>query len=428
MAEDHPGSEPGSNPFVVHRQHLDVYQHALDRGLDDGGYVRLVTEANDRVESVDGTGFVTTPLVTLDVEGLVDRPVLAKVETAAVGGSHKARHLFGLLLRLLIDESTAGPASATSPDLAIASCGNAALGAAVVARSAERRLRVFVPVDADPDVLERLDALDAAITVCHRTETGAAGAGDPCITALDEAVGAGAVAFTVQGTRCPDVIDGARTLGLELGDQLAERSVEALDLHVQIGGGALATAVMDGLARHSAGAPLPRLHPVQAQTAHPYVAGWNRIAPRLFDHFGVADPGTDRERASILAPLVARTDVLAILGSLRDLMTPWPGTPHSVAGGILDDMTYDWMTLMAHQLSTGGWPILVDEEGFVDAARLAARQVSPPPDATGAAGLAGLIQHHVDDIDRVDGVDPTGEGRDGLVSVVLLTGVDRAQV
>ena len=40
--------------------------------------------------------------------------------------------------------------------LAIASCGNAALAAAVVARAADRRLRVFIPPDADPAVVARL--------------------------------------------------------------------------------------------------------------------------------------------------------------------------------------------------------------------------------------------------------------------------------
>ncbi len=55
-------------------------------------------------------------------------------------------------------------------DLAIASCGNAALAAAVVAAAGGRSLHVFVPVDADTAVLARLEELGARLTVCPRVE------------------------------------------------------------------------------------------------------------------------------------------------------------------------------------------------------------------------------------------------------------------
>jgi hypothetical protein len=84
-----------------------------------------------------------------------------KDETHNVAGSHKARHLMGLLLYLAVVEG--GPGSAAAPGaqapLAIASCGNAALGAAVLARAASRALQVYVPPDAEHAVLDRLAAL-----------------------------------------------------------------------------------------------------------------------------------------------------------------------------------------------------------------------------------------------------------------------------
>jgi hypothetical protein len=95
---------------------------------------------------------------------------------------------------------------------------------------------------------------------------------------------------------------------------------------------------------------------------------------------------------------------------------PWPETPSSVATGILDDVAYDWRTVMAHQVASGGWPVLADEATLVRAADLAADLVTPPPDATGAAGLAGLLAD--------DRLSPATPGDDGAV-VVLLTGVDR---
>ena len=144
-------SGAGDNPFVVHRRHLDVHRRALVAGLQDGDFVRLVTETDERIASIDGTGFTTTPLVPLEPQygpaQWPQRTVLAKVETANVSGSHKARHLFGALLGLVVDEWTSGrTGSPLDQELAIASCGNAALGAAVVAAAAQRRLRGRVPV------------------------------------------------------------------------------------------------------------------------------------------------------------------------------------------------------------------------------------------------------------------------------------------
>ncbi len=407
------------NPFVAYRERLDVYHRARGSGFGDDAYVELVNEADERVAAVDGRGFRVTPLIDLPVAGPGDSAgpttsgptVVAKVETGNVGGSHKARHLFGLLLHLLVDERaphrrSARPETGRGP-LAIASCGNAALGAAVVAGAVERPLSVFVPVDADPVVLGELDRLGAAVVTCER-QPGVDG--DPCLAALHDALAAGAEPFTVQGPLAPDVIDGGRTLGLELADQLVERGLAPDRIYIQIGGGALATAVMDGLARSGRVARLPALHPVQAATAHPYVAAWRRLAPRLLAAAGLADPGHDAGRAALLVG--AGVDGAALAADHADLMVSWPTPPVSVASGILDDITYDWATVMAHQLATGGWPLVVDEDTFIEAAALAAG-VTPAPDETGAAGLAGLLTHR-------------RAGGDGS-AVVLLTGARRSR-
>ena len=58
-----------------------------------------------------------------------------------------------------------------SRELAIASCGNAALAAAVIARASNRPLRVFVPTWADDSVIARLRELDAQIEVCPAATT-----------------------------------------------------------------------------------------------------------------------------------------------------------------------------------------------------------------------------------------------------------------
>lgn len=370
------------NPFVAYREHLDTYQQAIQLGVSDADYVELVEEANAAIAEVDGVSFVQTPLDQVTIDG---RTLAVKIETGAVGGSHKARHLFGLLIGLLVSERV-NPNHA-APELAIASCGNAALGAAVVARSANRPLRVFVPTDANVAVLERLEALDALVEVCER-EPGEAG--DPCVARLQSAIAAGANPFTVQGTLAPASIDGCRTLGLELASQLTAAHISATDLYIQIGGGALATATMDGLLR--GGYALPRLHPVQARAAHPYVAAWNKISH-------LVKGSLTREEATVL------------VAEHASAMEPWPEPPSSVAHGILDDITYDWQTVAVHQIVSGGYPILVDESQFVTATAALASQVSPAPDETGAASVAGWMA------DRRRPAD--------AVSVALITGARR---
>jgi len=404
-----------ANPFIVHRRQLDVHAYALAQGLGDDDYIALVEQTDARIKAVDGVGFVTTPMSQLDLSAELggSGAVWAKIETGAVGRSHKARHLFGLALRLLIDEAGLDREPSESPDLAIASCGNAAIGAAVVARALKRRLRVFVPSAADPVVINELDGLNADITRCPRDP---AVAGDPCVVALDAAIAQGAQAFTVQGPRCPDVLDGGRTLGLELAAQLDELTVVPASIYIQIGGGALAGAVMDGLERAWPGRSLPRFHPVQARDAHPYVAGWRRIAAAVLANPPGDGPDTDRGMAAALSSRLARGEIDATLNEHRALMTAWPDPPESVASGILDDVTYDWVPVMRHQIATGGWPILVDESVFSAAAVVAAAQASPPPDETGAAGLAGLLQHHRDRSEQGPVAEP---------AVVILTGAAR---
>ena len=170
-------AEPAANPFVRYRRRFHSYHVARAAGWGDQRYVELVEELDAAVAEVDGGGFRVTPLVrapALDAELGLAGGIWIKDETGNVSGSHKARHLMGVMLALRVAEST-GAADPETP-LAIASCGNAALAAAVVARAARRRLLVFVPPSAEPAVVERLRALQAEIEVCERQ---AGESGDP---------------------------------------------------------------------------------------------------------------------------------------------------------------------------------------------------------------------------------------------------------
>ena len=66
--------------------------------------------------------------------------------------------------------------------------------------------------------------------------------------------------------------------------------------------------------------------------------------------------------------------------------------PRSIAHGILDDETYDWLAVVEGMLATGGHPVVVDERTLVDANKLARLATGSDVDHTGSAGLAGLLE------------------------------------
>ena len=72
-------------------------------------------------------------------------------------------------------------------------------------------------------------------------------------------------------------------------------------------------------------------------------------------------------------------------------MWPWEEEPKSIAKGILDDETYDWLAVVAGMLGSGGRPVVVSEERLVQAHQLG-KAAGFKADATGTAGLAGLLE------------------------------------
>ena len=73
-------------------------------------------------------------------------------------------------------------------------------------------------------------------------------------------------------------------------------------------------------------------------------------------------------------------------------MFPWKA-PHSIASGILDDETYDWLALCDGMLETGGSTFEVGDDIICEAKQLAEDKVKALVCHTGSAGLAGLLHH-----------------------------------
>ena len=391
------------SPFVHYRGLLHSHHRAIAGGVADDEVVEIVTRLDDAVSTVAGDGFRATPFGRNDV--LSDRlgfsaagGVWVKDETGNVSGSHKGRHLMGVLLHLEVAERLGLADPGARPDLAIASCGNAALAAAVVARAADRVLRVFVPVDADPVVLQQLHELGADVVTCAR-EHGATG--DPAYARLRSALAAGAVPFTCQGNENGLVIEGGETLAWEMASDLRAADIDLDHLVVQVGGGALASACIQGFeeaVRLGALTHGPRIHTVQTTGGHPLERAYTRVRAALPDAPSAADVQAALHKAA---------------AHRSAFMWPWEDEPHSIATGILDDETYDWRAVVGGMLTTGGRPLVSSEECLARAHDLG-HAAGYAVDPTGSAGLAGLL-------DLVSAGDVGADDRVG----VLFTGVDR---
>ena len=382
------------NPFLRYRHLLWAHRRFAEAGRTDADYVAAVERLDLRVAEVDGQGFRVTP--TRPEPGLGERlgvEVWAKDETCNVTGTHKARHLMGLALHL---EATGVEAGRR---LAIASCGNAALAAATVARAADRPLDVFIPPWADEHVVDALGALGARIEVCRRRP---GELGDPCFGRFREAVAAGSLPFCAVATENVWAIDGARTLAFEMIESLA--GTGDLDaLFVQVGGGALASSVIQGFFEAAAAGAIggpPAFHAVQTEGCAPLRQAWERLSSLS------AEQGTEAAMA------------LAAAEPGR-FMRPWAppdgDAPQSIATGILDDVAYDWLPIVWGVAATGGDVIVAPEHLVAEAHALARRLTGVPVDPTGTAGLAGLLAAR-----------RAGPVADGSRVGVLFTGVERS--
>lgn len=383
-----------TNPYLRFRDFDHVYLTARDAGLSDADYDTIVRQLDTAVSRVDGRGFSITPydhqtslgtaLTFAEIGG-----VWVKNETDNVSGSHKARHLFSVLLHLECVSRL--NLADTSSELVIASCGNAALAAAVLARAAQRPLRIFVPEDAEVSSLERMRALGAHVEICKRS---AGLLGDPTVHRFRQAIRDGSIPFSCQGPDQALAVQGGKTLAWEMihSDQpLPDRIL------VQVGGGALASAVFSTFEEAVSGGQirsLPRLHAVQTRGCHPLVRAYQRLVATIQHQHG----WSLSEDAEICAmELRDKLGPDGILSAIRyaarhraQFMEPWPTVPHSIAHGILDDETYDWLPVVHGMLLSGGYPLVVDEPDIEHALELGRNQTKINVCATGASSLAGL--------------------------------------
>jgi threonine synthase len=191
-----------------------------------------------------------------------------------------------------------------------------------------------------------------------------------------EAVAAGAVPFTVQGTENAWCLDGGRTIGWEMARSIEEQ-VEGPPLDrvfVQVGAGTFAASVISGFRMSGV---MPRLHAVQTESCAPLPRAWVKTA----------EVGGPTEAAK----------------HWRECMWPWEHVGPSAADGILDDETYDWIPVVRAMGDGNGSPIVVTEAQVLRANELGRETTGIDASHTGTAGLAGLLAA-MDQVDRSERV------------------------
>ncbi|MEM9459196.1 MAG: pyridoxal-phosphate dependent enzyme [Myxococcota bacterium] len=409
----------GGNPYVQCRDLMSYGSRARALGVEDARLVELIEQLDEAIERVDGHGFVPTPLrAEPTLAAACARPLdslWAKDETGNVAGSHKARHLMGVMIHLRLAEVAGIRDPAGRPPLAIASCGNAALAAGVVAAAAGWPLEVFVPPQASPSTVERLRSLGATVTPCPRDGR----PGDPCMRAFEAARARGALPFSVQGSVNGLAVEGGLTLGYELAAQVRAGPGRLDALVVQVGGGALGSACWHALRDAVAWGvlpSLPRLHTVQTAGAWPLRRAYERVVEVIAARVGGTVPQLPLARADWLRRCPASIVDAALLHAANhrsSFMQPWEIEPQSVACGILDDETYDWWALVEGMIRTGGIPIVADEDALVAAHEAVGRYTGVRASATGTAGVGGIWAMAEDAVFAEQAV------------AVLLTGVER---
>ena len=358
--------ESHHNPFIAFRRNMMWWQFAQARGMSDERAIALVQSVDDEIAKIGGVGFTRTPMLfqsALSDHLSFESPggVWVKDETHNVGGSQKARHLMSILLHLLVAEEL-GIApwadAAARPTLAISSCGNAAIAASTLAAAAKWPIDVFIPEWAGGVVVETLTALGARINRCARQSQDPPG--DPTVLRFREAVNTGSIPFSVQGPENALCLDGGRTIGWEMAQQFAQENIAALDaVFVQVGGGAFAASVSRGLSEAGINAPLVA---VQTEGCAPLSRAWN----------------------------TAQSDANPAQHWTKH-MWAWENEPVSLADGILDDETYDWVADVAQIQRTGGKVVVASESQVVEASGVAPQTTSIDASPTGTAGVAGLL-------------------------------------
>lgn len=366
--------ESRNNPFLKYRQFISSY-HLLGKKR----YSAVLNRLSINLEKIGEPDLHTTPLINepkLEKKFKLNPDSLyIKVETGNVSGSHKSRHALGNLLYI---ESVRILNKTPKKNLAIYSCGNAALGASAASSALGYKLYAFVPENVDREIEARLVKYGTKVV---RVKRDTLGTGDPCYLRFRESIDKlNLVPCSCSGPDNWPNIEGGATIIYEFISQMQERYESFPDnLFIQVGGGALASSIIYGLNRLVEVKlinKLPRIFLVQTESCYPLFKTYQKV-----------------QKMKRLHPKLSIKELMQKIGSEgHKFMFPWSANvPESLAEGILDDTTYDWLAIIDGVLKTQGDVLVVKEKEIVDAFNTV-KKLGMNISATGTSGLAGLMQ------------------------------------
>jgi threonine synthase len=406
-----------SNPYSIFREFFFVYFLAEYLNIN---YEAILAKFNSGLKDIEEPGFFETPIQIVENSKLSKGKIFIKNETNNVTGSHKARHLMGNILYLEV--LVRAGILKNKPKLAVYSCGNAALAAAALAKSAGYYLDVFIPPNVNHRVTDTLKKYEANTVVCSRYE---GEIGDPCYNRFQEALHLGSVPFSCSGPDNWSNIEGGQTLCLELMTQSIAKGSDFNSIVIQVGGGALASSAIKTLEElHQFGYinKIPRIYTVQTEGGYPLVRAYCLLIQEIAEannltcslNFSKKNKKLEaiKENQKIAVySRIKQSEILNIAHFIKEnyssdkiqrilniaaknmnpYMWSWEEEPHSIAHGILDDITYDWFKIVQGMFKTGGLPVIIDEEGLKEANRKALSCTNINADHTGTSGLAGYL-------------------------------------
>jgi len=272
-------------------------------------------------ESPTSLGEGGTPLLPADRLGaqLGFRSLLIKEEGANPTGSFKARGLAAAVTRAV---------AAGARHFVVPTAGNAGIALAAYAARAGVRARVYAPATTPSTILSQIRSFGAELQLLdgHIGDCGAA--------ARSYAAAAGAV--DVSTLREPYRIEGKKTLGLELAEQMSWTLPDAI-VYPTGGGTGLIGMWKAFIELRAAGwihGPLPRMYSVQSTGCAPVVQAFQTGSDRCI---GWADPRTVAAGLRVPAPLGDRL----MLRALRES----GGGAVAVSDAVLSDAARELQTV-----------------------------------------------------------------------------------
>ena len=410
---------PGYNPYLVFKEFYFSYYLAEFHNINYDG---IVNSINDGLMKIGEPAFAFTELRELNFDHNAKKiSGYLKNETENVGGSHKARHLMGNIIYLEVLR-LAGIIK-EKPELAIYSCGNAAMGAAAIAKAAGYKLKVFIPEGVNSKVIEFLNNYDAYIVVCPRIE---GESGDPCYNNFRIALDKGAVPFSCSGPDNWSNIEGGQTLCQELLVQVKTEKKNIDSIVIQVGGGALASSAIKTLEEFNYNkliSDIPKLFTVQTEGGFPLVRTYYLLLKEIADTNDLKCSLKFCKKSNSQEAQIENNKILSYIDNFKDeidiiteyikenyseevvqniiskaslnkndYMWSWETEPHSIAHGILDDITYDWFKIVQGMFKTGGLSVVISEDELETANKLGRELTDINVDHTGSSGFAGLLK------------------------------------